>query len=218
VNSRAALLAAEVRKATQAINDREHEIIIRLAKTAEYVDPTTGSHIQRMAHLARSIGKAIGLPEVECEALFDAAPMHDIGKVAVPTSILMKPGPLTTDEFEVVKRHTTVGHDILCESPSRLIQTAAEIALSHHERWDGTGYPSKKVGEGIPLLGRITAVADVFDALTSERPYKHAWPIDKAIAEIKCASGSQFDPKVVTAFLAAVPNIVDIKTRYATSA
>jgi len=218
VNSRAALLAAEVRKATQAINDREHEIIVRLAKTAEYVDPTTGSHIQRIGHLVRCIGNAIGLPSDECEALFDAAPMHDIGKVAVPSSILLKPGPLTIEEFQIVKRHTTVGHDILKESQSRLVQIAAVIALSHHERWDGTGYPGGLKGENIPLLGRITAVADVFDALTSKRPYKEAWPIDKAIAEVKRSAGSQFDPRVTAAFLVAVPNIVDIKARYATSA
>lgn len=216
--SRAALLSGEVRKATQAIENREHEIIIRLALVAEYLDPTTGSHIQRMGHLAKCVAEALRLSSVECEMLFDAAPMHDIGKVAVPSSILMKPGPLTIEEFEIVKRHPTVGYEILKDSQSRLVQTAATIALSHHERYDGAGYPHGLAGDEIPLLGRIAAVADVFDALTSNRPYKTAWPIDKAIGEIKRGSGSQFDPKVVEAFLAAVPNLVDIKNRYAPTA
>jgi len=218
VTNHAAHLAAEVREATQAISNREHEVIIRLARTAEYLDPTTGSHILRIAHLARCIATALEIPEARCEALFDAAPMHDIGKVAVPSAILIKPGPLTREEFTIVKKHTSVGYDILRDSESRLIQTAAEIALTHHERWDGTGYPRGIKGEDIPLFGRITAVADVFDALTSVRPYKVAWPIDKAIDEIMHGSGSQFDQTVVRSLLSQVPNLVDIKTRYAMSA
>ena len=218
VSHRAALLASEVKRATAALNNREHEIIIRLAKTAEYVDPTTGNHIQRIGHMARCIASALGLKEADCDTIFDAAPMHDIGKVAVPSAILLKPGPLTADEFEVVKRHPTVGYDILRESESRLVQSAAVIALSHHERWDGTGYPNAIKAEAIPLFGRITAVADVFDALTSDRPYKRAWPIEDAIAEIKRGSGFHFDPRVTAAFLAAVPNVVDIKARYASTA
>jgi putative two-component system response regulator len=218
VTHHAAHLAAEVRKATQAIANREHEVIVRLARAAEYIDPTTGAHIQRIAHLARCIAVGLDLPEDEREALFDAAPMHDIGKVAVPSAILMKPGPLTAEEFEVVKKHPSVGYDILRDSESRLIRTAAVIALTHHERWDGTGYPQRIKGEDIPLFGRIAAVADVFDALTSLRPYKAAWPIQRAIDEIKRCSGSQFDPSVVRSFLAQIPNLVDIKNRYATSA
>jgi putative two-component system response regulator len=155
---------------------------------------------------------------VEAEELLTAAPMHDIGKVAVSDSILLKPGKLTHDEFEIMKRHTTVGYDILKDSPAKLLQTAALIALTHHEKYDGTGYPQGLRGEKIPMVGRITAVSDVFDALTSARPYKEAWPVDKAIAEMHQLSGSHFDPQLITAFDSALERILTIKERYRSEA
>jgi len=166
----AAWLAGEVHAATRTILERERETIFCLARAAEHRDPETGGHILRMAHYAQHIARVLGLPVEEQELLLAAAPMHDVGKVGTPDAILLKPGRLTEDEFEIMKLHASIGYEVLRAGSSPLLQVAAEIALTHHEKFDGSGYPRGLAGEAIPLFGRIVAVADVFDALTSERP------------------------------------------------
>lgn len=200
---RALHLASEVRRATADIAARELEVIVRLSRAAEYRDPETGAHIHRMAHLSALIATRLGLGSERAEMLLRAAPMHDIGKVGIPDSILLKPGRLTEDELAVMRRHPEVGWRILSGSAAPVVALAAEIALAHHERFDGMGYPNGVAGEAIPLEARIVAVADVFDALTSVRPYKAAWTMDDARDFLLAHSGSHFDPACVDAFLAA---------------
>lgn len=211
---RARWLASEVQRATTDIIAREKETITRLMRAAEFRDNETGMHILRMGHFSAEIGRALGMPEAECETLLMATPMHDIGKVATPDRILLKPGKLDADEWDIMKQHTIAGYEILKESQSELLQTAAQIALSHHEKFDGTGYPHGLKGEKIPLCARICAVSDVFDALTSERPYKRAWPVEEAISELDRLSGTHFDPLLIRAFHEALPNVLGIKERY----
>jgi putative two-component system response regulator len=203
-------LAQEVSQATRALLEREEEIIYRLSLAAEYRDTETGAHIARMARYCLLIAEALGLDAETCRTLYLAAPMHDIGKIAVADSILLKPGRLTAEERAVMEHHTLHGYKILSGSKSPLIRVAAEIAVSHHERWDGTGYPGRLSGASIPLFGRIAAIADVFDALTSERPYKAAWSPEKARASIIEASGTHFDPDCVAAFLGCWDEVLSI--------
>jgi response regulator RpfG family c-di-GMP phosphodiesterase len=211
---RAALLANEVATATATIVERERETIFRLSRAAEYRDPETGSHILRMAHYSRLIATGLGLSAEEQQLIFEAAPMHDIGKVGIPDMILLKPGRLTPEEFDVMKRHAVIGHEILRGSTSPKLATAAAIALTHHEKWDGTGYPHGLAGAAIPLHGRIVAAADVFDALTSERPYKKAWDMDKAAAFLRGQSGLHFDPGCVDAFFQVWDQVRHVSTSY----
>lgn len=201
LRDRASWLAMEVAKATQALVEREKEIIFRLARAAEFRDTDTGSHIVRMASYCRLIAEALGWDKSQCDTFQLAAPLHDVGKIAVPDSILLKPGKLSTEERSVMERHTSQGETILSDSECELIQIAALIAGSHHEQWDGAGYPRGLKGDDIPLVGRIAAVADVFDALTTERPYKQAWLPETARDYIRERAGSQFDPACVDAFL-----------------
>ncbi len=177
------------------------DVIERLALAGEHHDDDTGAHTRRVAHSCRGVAEKLGLPPCQIELLFRAAPLHDVGKIGVSDSILLKPGRLTPEEFEVVKRHCEIGAHLLSGGHSQFLEAARTIALSHHERFDGSGYPGGLEGEEIPLEGRIVAVADVFDALTNERPYKAAWPIEKAREEIEKQAGHQFDPVVVEAFL-----------------
>jgi len=214
VEDRAALLADEVQKATTEIVQRENEVIMRLSKAAEFRDPETGEHIIRMANYSRLIAEALGLSEEECDMIYRASPMHDVGKVGITDKILLKPGKLDADEFDTMKAHTTIGYAILQDSPSKLMQVAAEIAHTHHERWDGKGYPKGLAGEDISLIGRIVAVADVYDALCSARPYKEPWPLEKAKAYIEENSGSHFDPKCVNAFLKAYGEVIEIAEQF----
>lgn len=208
---RAAWLDAEVRAATERIVAREKETIVRLMRAAEFRDNETGAHIVRMGQISAVIGATIGLSDTECEMLQMAAPMHDIGKVSTPDSILLKPGPLNPDEWEVMKRHTIAGYEILKESDSELLQLAAVIALSHHEKFDGSGYPYGTKGDAIPIAGRICALSDVFDALTSVRPYKEAWTVEDAATHIESRAGTHFDPALVAAFHRVLPQIAQIK-------
>lgn len=208
-------LAEEVRNATQAVLDREEELIVRLAKAAEYRDPETGSHIHRMSHYSRLIARGLGLPDDLCDLIFKAAPMHDVGKLGTPDDILLKPGRLTDDEMEVMRRHPVIGHAILSGSSSQLIQLGAEIAITHHEKFDGSGYPYGLAGEKIPITGRIVAVADVFDALTSRRPYKPAWDMERARAYLIENVGHHFAPQSVEVFLSAWDEILEIRQRFA---
>ncbi|OJX80971.1 HD domain-containing phosphohydrolase [Magnetospirillum sp. 64-120] len=208
-------LADEVRKATQAIFAREHELVVRLSRAAEFRDPETGGHIQRMAHYSELIAQGLGLAPDLCDLILRAAPMHDVGKLGIPDGILLKPGRLDEQEFHVMKRHPEIGHAILDGSASQLIAMGAEIALTHHEKWDGSGYPNGLAGEAIPLTGRVVAVADVFDALTSERPYKLAWTVEKARDFLVEGKGTHFDPACVDAFVAAWDEAMVIKARFA---
>lgn len=211
---RASWLAVEVKKATTEIRARERETIFRLSKAADSRDPETGAHILRMANYSRIIAEYLGLPEEEQQLLLEAAPMHDLGKVGIPDSILLKPGKLTEDEFESMKRHARMGYDILAGSASEMLQAGALIALSHHEKYDGTGYPDGLKAEEIPLLARIVAVADVFDALTSERPYKAAWDVHDALTFLKEGAGKHFDPGCINAFIAGWEHVLEIRNRY----
>jgi putative two-component system response regulator len=177
------------------------DVIERLALAGEHHDDDTGAHTRRVARSCQRIAQKLQLPDGQTELIFRAAPLHDVGKIGVSDAILLKPGKLTNDEFDTMKKHCAIGAQLLSNGQSDFLQTARSIALSHHERFDGTGYPHKLAGSDIPLEGRIVAVADVFDALTSDRPYKKAWPEDEAKAEIEKQAGRQFDPMVVEAFL-----------------
>jgi len=190
------------------------EMIHPLAAVASYRDPALGSHLVRIGFYCRTIAQRLQLPADVQELLFKAAPMHDLGKLAVPDFILSKQDRLDEAEFAIVKRHTIIGHELLKDSRSTTLRTAALIALTHHERYDGTGYPHRLKGNEIPLLGRICAVGDVFDALISDRPYKKAWSIDRAVGEIATQAGTQFDPRVVEAFYGALPDLLRLLGRY----
>ena len=214
LSDHAAWLSGEVRKATKEIADRERETVFRLSKAAEYRDPETGAHILRMAHISRLIARELGLSVEDQLLLLEAAPMHDIGKVGIPDKILLKPGRLDPDEFEIMKQHAIFGFEMLQGSASSVLQAGAEIAKGHHEKFDGSGYPYGLKGDDIPIFSRIVAVADVFDALTSARPYKPAWEVDVAVEFIKRASGTHFDPRCVVAFFQAWEEVLEVRNRH----
>ena len=214
LDDRAAWLADEVRKATADVVARERETVIRLSKAAEFRDPETGAHILRMAHFSKLIAAGLGMSVDEQELLLEAAPMHDIGKVGIADKILLKPGKLDAEEFKVMKQHATLGYELLKGSSSRVLQAGAEIALGHHEKFDGTGYPSGIKGHDIPIFSRIVAVADVFDALTSERPYKKAWTVEAAVDFLLAGKGTHFDPLCVDALLEAWDQVMEVRARY----
>jgi putative two-component system response regulator len=197
------LLEQKVRERTVELEETRNEILERLALAAEYRDDDTGEHTKRVGLMSAQIAQTLGLPEAEVELIRRAAPLHDVGKIAIPDSILLKDGKLTHEEFEHMKNHAVLGANMLSGGRFSLLQLAEEIARTHHERWDGTGY-LRLQGEMIPIAGRIVAVADVFDALTNERPYKKAWSREDAIEEIQRQSGHQFDPRVVDAFLEVI--------------
>ncbi|HET9463389.1 MAG TPA: HD domain-containing phosphohydrolase [Thiobacillus sp.] len=197
---RALWLEDQVVQATREVRTRERETLMKLAKAGEYRDKETGNHIIRMAKYARLIAEELRLTAMECDEIEAAAPMHDIGKIGIPDLIMLKPGRHTPEEQAIMRRHPLIGHGILTDSPSRYLQMGAVIALGHHEKFDGSGYPQGLAGEDIPLPARIVAVADVFDALTSNRPYKRAWPFQDALNYILSESGKHFDPACVRAF------------------
>ena len=190
------------------------QIVRCLGKAAEYKDNETGTHVIRMSHYSRILALALGFTEFQADELLHAAPMHDIGKIGIPDAILTKPGRLTQEEWAVMRQHTVIGASILGEHASGLLKLAASIALNHHEKWDGSGYPNGLAGENIPLEARIVAVADVFDALTSERPYKPAWPVEDALEMLRNESGKHFDPQVVEAFVDSLPQILQVRERW----
>jgi len=194
-------LEENVQKRTKELHQTRLDVVHRLARIAEYRDTDTGQHIVRMSRYTHALAETMGLDKTESELILNASPLHDIGKVAVPDAILLKPGKLTAQEFEIIKNHTVLGAQMLAGGDSLFLKMAQVIALSHHEKFDGSGYPYGLRGEDIPLVGRICAICDVFDALTSVRPYKPAWSIPDALAEIRRASGHHFDPKLVEAFL-----------------
>jgi putative two-component system response regulator len=193
-------LAGRVRERTRDLEAARAELLDRLALAAEYRDDDTQEHARRIGRTSGLLAHWLGLGFDTRELIIRAAQLHDVGKIGIPDAILLKPGRLTDAELEVMKRHTRIGADLLAGGVSPVLKLAREIALTHHERWDGTGYPHRLAGTAIPLVGRIVAVADVFDALTHARPYKDAWPVDQAVEEIRAQSGRQFDPAVVEAF------------------
>lgn len=190
------------------------QVIQRLGRAAEYKDNETGTHVLRMSHYSKILALAYGLSEAQADDLLHAAPMHDIGKIGIPDSIMLKPGKLTDEEFAIMKTHPHIGAEIIGEADSELLRLAKSVALTHHEKWNGTGYPNGLKGEAIPLEGRIVALADVFDALTSKRPYKEAWSVDKTMDYIHEQSGVHFDPELVRLFTDNLDKVLEIKNKW----
>ncbi|MCB1954461.1 MAG: response regulator [Rhodocyclaceae bacterium] len=203
-------LEALVDRRTAELRETRLQVVRRLGRAAEYRDNETGNHIARMSIVSRMLAAALGWSEAACALMLEASPMHDVGKIGIPDRILQKPGRLTPEEFEVIKTHPAIGAELLSGDDSDLLVMASEIALSHHEKWDGSGYPRGLAGEAIPLSGRIVAVADVFDALTSTRPYKRPWSFEDACALIRDGRGKHFDPAVVDRFLEQFDAIVEL--------
>lgn len=190
------------------------DLVQRLGRAAEYKDTDTGEHIIRMSKYSKVLALALGMDEQHAELLRQAAPMHDVGKIGIPDAILLKPGKLTADEFTHMKEHALIGAQILANSSSPLLQLAHVLAIEHHEKWDGTGYPNGLKGEAISLEGRIVAIADVFDALTSKRPYKEPWSIEKTLAHMQQQAGKHFDPQLVELFIGKIDDIIAIKNAH----
>ena len=208
-------LFSQVKEKTREINLGKLETLNILGRAAEFKDNETGMHVMRMSHYCEVLAKALGMTDEDAETLRDAAPMHDIGKIGIPDSVLLKPGKLDADEWTTMQKHVEYGVEILGrQSDSKLMQMAIQVAQYHHEKWDGTGYPNQISGEEIPLVGRIAAVADVFDALTAERPYKRAWSVDEALNLFKEQKGKHFDPRIVELLFENLPEILAIKERF----
>jgi len=208
------MLDIRVRERTKELEDTRLEIIYRLSRAAEYRDNETGMHIKRMSHMCRILAAAYGCDAETCDLLFQASPMHDVGKIGIPDSILLKPGPLDAAEWKTMKTHTTLGAEILSGHDSLLIKMGGVLALTHHEKWDGSGYPQGLSEYAIPLGGRIASICDIFDALTSKRPYKEAWSLDDALKEIKACSGAALDPELVECFFKCLPELIHIKESF----
>ena len=200
---------------TEELRETRLQIVQRLGRAAEYKDNETGMHVIRMSHFAHVLALALGHSPAWAEDLLNAAPMHDVGKIGIPDAILQKNGKLDEAEWAVMRSHAQIGAEIIGEHESGLLKTARVIALTHHEKWDGSGYPNGLKGEEIPLAGRIVSIADVFDALTSVRPYKPAWPVEEAVDFLRRESGRHFDPELVELFLGQLPAILEIKERWA---
>jgi putative two-component system response regulator len=207
-------LEEKVKERTNELNDTRLEIIKRLSLASELRDFETGRHVIRMSNYCYQIALEIGLPSEEAELIMQASQMHDVGKLGVPDSILLKPGKLDDSEWKVMMKHTEIGAKILGGHSSKLLSYASNAALSHHEKWNGTGYPNKLEGEGIPLIGRITTIGDIFDALTSQRPYKKAWSTEEAVKYINEEESKTFDPWIVSAFNKRINDIMEIKNQY----
>lgn len=208
-------LEAEVKKRTIELENSRYEVIERLGQAAEFKDNETGKHVLRMSKYSRFLAQAKGLSNEEVELIFLAAPMHDIGKIGIPDAVLLKPGKLDPEEWEVMQSHVAIGAELLAGSDDiPLMKMAKNIALTHHEKWDGSGYPNGLSGEDIPIEGRICALCDVFDALTSERPYKKAWSIDKTMAFIQEQSGQHFDPSLVVLFESILDDVLSFRTAH----
>ena len=190
------------------------QIVQRLGRAAEYKDNETGMHVIRMSHFAHRLALAAGCGAEWADDLLNAAPMHDVGKIGIPDAVLQKPGPLDPQEWATMRRHPEIGAEIIGEHPSGVLRLARSVALAHHEKWDGSGYPAGLAGEHIPLEARIVAVADVFDALTSVRPYKKAWAPEDAMAHIAAQAGQHFDPELVRLFAPLLPELLDIRQRW----
>lgn len=207
-------LEERIAERTKAVRDSQLEIVQRLGLASEFRDNETGKHIIRMSYYSEIIARHHGLSPAECDLILNASPMHDIGKLGIPDSILLKPAKLTREESTQMQSHTIIGANLLEDARSGITDAAQIIALSHHEKWDGSGYPHGLSGNDIPLHARIVAIADVFDALTSVRPYKRAWTVNDAVEEVKQTSGTHFDPVLVEKFIQALPEILEVKEKY----
>ncbi len=205
---------AKLREALATIRANSLETIVRLSRAAEFKDDDTGAHVLRMSRYSAVLGAELGLEGDEVDNLLHAAPMHDIGKIGIPDRILLKPGKLDADEWLIMRRHAEMGGEILAGSDSPVIRLGEQIARSHHEKWDGSGYPSGLRGEEIPLAGRIVAVADVFDALTSRRPYKEPFTVERSVSIMREGRGAHFDPRVLDALLDVLDRILEIKENH----
>jgi putative two-component system response regulator len=216
------ILEEKVRERTAelALRNRELErarldVIRRLGHAGEFRDNETGMHVVRMSKFCERLALTLGFTEEFAACLLAASPMHDVGKIGIPDRILLKPGRLDPQEWKIMQTHAVIGAEILDKGDSPVMKMAHTVALAHHEKWDGTGYPHRLKGEEIPIEGRIAALSDVFDALTSERPYKRAWPVERALAYLRENSGTHFDPDLVAAFDRILPDILYLHTRYA---
>ncbi|KFZ39131.1 chemotaxis protein CheY [Shewanella mangrovi] len=207
-------LEQQVQERTSELQQTRFEIIKRLGRAAEYKDNETGTHVIRVSHFSKLLAQDAGLPDSFCDIIYNAAPMHDIGKIGTPDAILRKPGKLDGDEWKIMQLHVNIGAEIIGEHPDPLLQMSRRIALYHHERWDGGGYPEGLRAEQIPIEARIVAIADVFDALTSVRPYKKAWPVADAIKLLEEESGKHFDPHLVLCFKKILPQVEQIRLQY----
>src|SRR5690349_7084057 len=214
LEDRRRLLEHMVEDATREVREREKETLLRLARAGEFRDEETGYHLIRMARYSRLIANAIGLNHDEAETVELAAPLHDIGKIGIPDQILLKTGKLDAAEWQVMRRHPVIGHEILKGSASKYVRMGALIALGHHEKYDGSGYPNGLVGDHIPLCARIVAIADVYDALTSVRPYKSAWSTDAAHEYVSSQAGKHFDPRLVDAFVTMKKEVIRIQNEW----
>ncbi|CAK0773530.1 putative two-component system response regulator [Gammaproteobacteria bacterium] len=208
------ILEQQVAERTADLVKTRRQIILRLSRAAEYRDNDTGNHVIRMSHYARLIAQAGAQDEKFVDLLYNVAPMHDVGKIGIPDNILLKPGKLDPEEWTIMCQHPVIGAEIIGHHQDELLQMAYDVALSHHEKWDGSGYPHQRQGTEIPLAARIVAISDVFDALTSDRPYKKAWSIEAAVRTIEEGSGQHFDPQWVPHFRAALPEILRIKDEF----
>lgn len=209
------VLESMVRVRTDELRRTRLQAVQRLGMAAEYRDEETGGHILRMSHICALLARTIGWDEADCELILHASPMHDIGKIGIPDAVLLKPGSLDPHEWEIMKRHTIIGKQLLDGDDSELMHMACVIAYTHHEKWDGSGYPQGLAGQDIPIAGRIAALADVFDALTSKRPYKNAWSVEAALDMIRDNRGKHFDPQLVDALFDQLPAVLDIRQRFA---
>ncbi len=208
------ILDLRVKERTKELQDTQLEIIYRLSRAAEYRDNDTGLHIKRLSHLCRILAAAYGCDEEICDLIFYASPMHDIGKIGIPDAVLLKPGRFDAAEWKIMQTHTTLGAEILSGHDSLLIKMGQVIALTHHEKWDGSGYPQGLSEYAIPMAGRIVTICDVFDALTSKRPYKEPWPLSDALDEIRAGKGTAFDPKLVECFFKCLTDLINIKESF----
>lgn len=209
-----AVLEEMVHIRTEDLKQTRLQVVRRLGIAAEYRDNETGLHIVRMSQYSCVLARSLGWSEEDCELMLNASPMHDIGKIGISDAILLKPGKFEPDEWEIMKTHAMIGANILDGDKSSLMTMAKDIALTHHERWDGSGYPNALKGTDIPQSGRIVAIADVFDALTSARPYKKAWPVEEAVASIRQGRGAHFDPEVEEHFHRCLPEFLEIRGRH----
>ncbi len=199
---------------TREVREAQLQIIERLGQAGEYRDEETGMHVLRMSHSSQMLALAAGLGAARAELILNATPMHDVGKIGIPDKILLKPGRHDPEERKIMETHASIGAQIIGEHKSELLKMAHNVALCHHEKWDGSGYPQGLKGEDIPIEARIAAICDVFDALTSSRPYKDAWPLEKAVALVKDQSGKHFEPRLVDVFLGILPEIVALREKY----
>lgn len=214
LEDRRRLLEHMVEDATREVREREKETLLRLARAGEFRDEETGYHLIRMSRYSRLVANAVGLDRDEAETVELAAPLHDIGKIGIPDQILLKPAKLDAAEWQVMRRHPVIGHEILKGSASKYVRMGALIALGHHEKYDGSGYPNGLVGDHIPLCARIVAVADVYDALTSVRPYKAAWNTEEALQYVSSQAGKHFDARLVDAFIGVKREVVQVQNEW----